>query len=136
MVALAAAVTALEASVPAKAFQPSVNFQLQCMGCHRADGSGQPGRVPSIRHSLLAFSRSEAGRAFVVRVPGVAQSSLSDEETASLLNWMARTLSDDWTAGAFREYSAPEVHSLRGTVLTEVAAKRISLTNALRLNRR
>ena len=93
----------------------------------------------------LPFSISNNGRpqdgqdtrrAFVVGVPGVAQSSLSDEDTASLLNWMARTLSDDWTAGSFREYSATEVQHLRATVLTEVAVRRIRLTKALRLDRR
>jgi len=69
-------------------YQPGVNFQLHCMGCHLADGSGQPGRVPSVRRSLILFSTSPEGRDYVIRVPGVAQSPLSDEDTAALLNWM------------------------------------------------
>src|ERR1700722_10941568 len=75
-------------------YQPAVNFQLHCMGCHLADGSGQAGRVPSVRRSLVLFSTSAEGRDYVIRVPGVAQSPLSDEDTAALLNWMTRNLSD------------------------------------------
>src|ERR1700693_3469440 len=86
-------------------YQPVVNYQLRCMGCHLPDGSGQPGRVPSIRRSLVLFSASPEGRDYVVRVPGVAQSPLSDEDTAALLNWMARNLSDLEVPPSFADYS-------------------------------
>ncbi len=116
----------------ANAYEPLINFQLQCMGCHLADGSGQPGRVPSVRRSLLDFSKSPAGRNFVIRVPGVAQSPLSDGDTALLLNWMARTLSDRAASPGFKAYSAAEVHALRGQPLTEVNATRKRLLQAAR----
>ena len=45
--ALAALLAAITAT-PAKAYEPAVNFQLNCMGCHLADGSGEAGRVPSL----------------------------------------------------------------------------------------
>src|SRR5260370_13445662 len=83
------------------------------MGCHLADGSGQPGRVPSMRRSLVLFSASPEGRDYVIRVPGVAQSPLSDEDTALLLNWMARNLSDVEVPPSFVDYSAAEIRSLR-----------------------
>ena len=57
-------------------YEPRVNYQLQCMGCHRADGTGESGRVPSVRGTLVRFSMIPAGREFVLRVPGVAQSPL------------------------------------------------------------
>ena len=41
-----AAVLAGWAAIPAQGYEPAVNFQLNCMGCHLADGSGEPGRVP------------------------------------------------------------------------------------------
>src|SRR5665811_733498 len=91
-------------------YQPAVNYQLNCMGCHLADGSGQAGRVPSIRRSLVLFSASPEGRNYVVRVPGVAQSPLSDADTAALLNWMARNLSDLQLPPGFTDYSAVEIH--------------------------
>ncbi len=113
-----------------RAYVPRVNFQLQCMGCHLADGAGQPGRVPSVRRSLVLFSASRAGRDFVIRVPGVAQSPLSDADTAALLNWMARNLSDlPWPAGA-PDYSAAEVGRLRRHPLAEVRRTRARLMRA------
>ena len=114
----------------ASAYQPLVNYQLRCMGCHLADGSGQPGRVPSIRRSLVLFSASAEGRNYVVRVPGVAQSPLSDEDTAALLNWMARNLSDLKVPPAFVDYSEAEIHRLRDRPLVRVNAVRARLLKA------
>jgi hypothetical protein len=108
-------------------YQPAVNYQLRCMGCHLADGSGQAGRVPSIRRSLVLFSAFSAGRNYVIRVPGVAQSPLSDEDTAALLNWMARNLSDLAPAAGFTDYSGTEIHGLRAHPLTTVRALRAQL---------
>ena len=111
-------------------YQPVVNYQLRCMGCHLADGSGQPGRVPSIRRSLVLFSGFSEGRAYVVRVPGVAQSPLSDDETAALLNWMAKNLSDRKVPAGFIDYSEAEIRGLRGHPLVEVRALRAHLWKA------
>ena len=108
-------------------YQPLVNYQLQCMGCHLADGSGQPERVPSIRRSLVLFSAFPQGRDFVIRVPGVAQSPLSDEDTAVLLNWMARNLSDLKLPAGFADYSAAEIKSLRSHPLVRVKTLRARL---------
>jgi hypothetical protein len=111
----------------ASGYQPAVNFQLHCMGCHLADGSGQAGRVPSLRRSLVLFSASPAGREFVIRVPGVAQSPLSNEDTAALLNWMARNLSDLRIPPGVADYSAAEIQSLRHRPLAQVSAARARL---------
>jgi hypothetical protein len=114
----------------ASAYQPLVNYQLRCMGCHLGDGSGQPGRVPSIRRSLVLFSASPEGRDYVIRVPGVAQSPLSDEDTAALLNWMARNLSDLKVPPSFVDYSEAEIHRLRDRPLVRVNAVRARLLKA------
>gem|GEM_PF-466551 len=111
----------------ASAYQPLVNFQLQCMGCHLADGSGESGRVPSIRRSLVLFSQLPEGRQYVIRVPGVAQSPLSDEETAALLNWMAKNLSDLALPPDFVDYSAAEIRRWRSQPLAQVSATRARL---------
>jgi hypothetical protein len=102
------------------------------MGCHLADGSGQPGRVPSVRRSLVQFSEFGDGRDYVIRVPGVAQSPLSSADTAALLNWMARNLSDVAPAPGFVDYSAAEVQGLRARPLVRVSAIRASLLKAVR----
>jgi hypothetical protein len=65
----------------AAALEPSVNYMLQCMGCHTPDGSGASGRVPSIRATLLPFSAVAEGRQFLVQVPGASQSILVSDST-------------------------------------------------------
>lgn len=117
-------------------YQPIVNYQLRCMGCHLADGSGQLGRVPSFRRSLVLFSASPEGRDYVVRVPGVAQSPLSDADTASLLNWMAKNLSDLEAPRGFADYSAAEIHAMRSRPLVQVSAVRARLWKAATAKRR
>jgi len=55
----------------ASAFEPQVNYMLQCMGCHAPDGRGEPGHVPSVKASLLPFARMTTGRSYLVQVPGL-----------------------------------------------------------------
>jgi len=110
-----------------RAYEPRINFQLQCMGCHHRDGNGEPGRVPSVRATLVPFSLSADGRDFVMRVPGVSQSPLDDAQIAALLNWMVRNLSDVPVPDAFVDYTAEEVGRVRHQPLVGVAAARTRL---------
>jgi hypothetical protein len=112
-------------------YEPRVNYQLQCQGCHLADGSGQSDRVPSFRGTLIPLSGMPEGRVFVLTVPGVAQSPLSDAETAALLNWMARNLSDEPLPATFKDYTAEEVRKHRGHPLAQVADVRGDLLRRL-----
>jgi len=108
-------------------YEPRVNYELQCMGCHLADGTGESGRVPSVRSTLVPFSMIPEGREFVLRVPGVAQSPLTDADIAAVLNWMARKLSDAPLPAGFRDYDAGEVRALRGRPLAQVSKARQKL---------
>ena len=107
----------------AAAYEPRINYMLQCMGCHTPDGSGEPGRVPSLKETLTPFAKSAEGRRFLVQVPGASQSTLSDAELAQLLNWMIQDLSVTKPAG-FKHFTAGEVASYRGTPLVNVQAAR------------
>jgi hypothetical protein len=109
------------------AYEPQVNYQLHCMGCHLPDGSGETDRVPSVRATLVPFSMLAEGRDYVLRVPGVAQSPLDDTDTAAVLNWMARNLSDTPVPAGFRDYDAREVRAVRGRPLAQVRALRQEL---------
>jgi hypothetical protein len=127
---IAAIVLSWAVAGAAWSYEPVVNYQLHCMGCHLADGSGQPGRVPSMRRSLVLLSTRPQGRDYVIRVPGVAQSPLSSEDTAALLNWMVRNLSDLQVPPGFADYSAAEVQQLRDRPLVRVSALRARLLKA------
>ena len=125
--AVVAVAFALGVASAAQAYQPRVNYQLQCMGCHHADGAGEEGRVPSVRRTLVPFSALADGRDFVLRVPGVAQAPLSDAEIAALLNWMARNLSDVVLPPTFVDYMADEVGRARHRPLAAVRDARAAL---------
>jgi len=122
--AATAVVLAIGLAPAAGAYQPRVNYQLQCMGCHHADGAGEEGRVPSVRRTLVPFSALAEGRDFVLRVPGVAQAPLADAEIAALLNWMARNLSDVPVPPDFVDYTADEVGRARHRPLASVREAR------------
>jgi mono/diheme cytochrome c family protein len=117
-------------SGPAAAYEPRINYMLQCMGCHTPDGSGEPGRVPSVKATLVPFAKSADGRRFLVQVPGAAQSTLSDAELAELLNWMIQNLSAAKPAH-FTRFTAAEVASSRRTPLVEVRATRERLLRTI-----
>ncbi len=107
----------------AVAYEPQTNYMLQCMGCHTPDGSGEPGRVPSVKATLVPFAKSAEGRRFLVQVPGAAQARLSDAELAELINWMIENLSAA-KPDHFARFTGAEVASYRRTPLVEVRATR------------
>src|SRR5262249_29546594 len=119
-----AAVATATGAAPRDTLTPpaQANYMLNCMGCHLPDGSGAVGKVPSMRDSLMLLSASPAGRAYLVRVPGAAQSPLTDRELAQLLNWMVRNLSARPAPPQFVDFTAQEVARYRGSPLLEVRA--------------
>ncbi|HVO46447.1 MAG TPA: hypothetical protein VMT29_08930 [Steroidobacteraceae bacterium] len=124
---LLAAIAATAGCSAAGAYEPSVSYMLQCMGCHTPDGRGEPGRVPSVRETLVPFASLPEGRRFLIQVPGAAQSTLSDAELADLLNWMIHNLSQDPPPKTLAPYTAAEVAGYRHTPLVNVRDTRAQL---------
>jgi mono/diheme cytochrome c family protein len=93
------------------------NYLLACRGCHLADGSGVPPDVPSLRNTLGQFASSPAGRQYLVRVPGVLQSRLNDEQLAAVINWVLTEFNADTLPSDFRPLSANEVGEARKQIL-------------------
>ncbi len=110
---------------------PETNYMLHCQGCHRPDGSGAPGAVPDLRGHVAVFLGSSAGRAFLVRVPGSANSPLSDRELAELLVWMVKRFDPAHVPSDFAPYDAVEVASLRKQSLSKVQGERAAILGAL-----
>ena len=115
------------AAVTSAVADPRTDYILNCMGCHVADGSGAPGKVPSMRESLVALSSTPEGRRYLIQVPGASQSPLSDLELANLLSWMVRSLSSLPVPTSFTEFTAAEVGAARKTPLVQVRATRARL---------
>jgi hypothetical protein len=80
--------------------------------------------VPSLRGTLSRISKGELGRDYVLRVPGVTQSSLSPAELAEVLNWAITEFSDAGTAQEVRPFTATEVESARSRPLLEIGTTR------------
>jgi mono/diheme cytochrome c family protein len=102
------------------------NYQMSCQGCHAPDGSGA-NAVPRVRDQLGFFLSSNAGREYLVRVPGSATSALSDPELAEVLNWMMREFAGASAPPSFSPYTAEEVAELRQHPLNEVVQYRAQL---------
>jgi hypothetical protein len=132
-VLLAACLAAATSALPARAAQrtPAVDYALHCQGCHLADGSATPGRVPALAGSLARFTRLPGGRAYLVRVPGVAQAPLDDGALAALLNWMLVRFASGGVAPDFLPYRAEEVGPLRRLPLLDVEGERRRLLGLL-----
>jgi mono/diheme cytochrome c family protein len=120
---------ALLAAAPALA-SPAEDYMLYCMGCHGAQARGVPGKVPPLASSLALFMRSAEGRNYLLRVPGAANSVLSDAQLAAVLNWLA----DSYGApGEPRPapFTVAEVTQVRHTPLADVQARRREVISAL-----
>jgi hypothetical protein len=118
------------AAVPALA-DPQTDYMLHCRGCHGPDGAGAPGAAPSFRGQVAKFLWVPGGREYLIRVPGTAQSELSDARTAALLNWILHAFSAHEIPPDCAAYTAQEVARHRRPPLTDVVAVRSDLLRAI-----
>ncbi|MFN8544111.1 MAG: hypothetical protein U0807_07890 [Candidatus Binatia bacterium] len=117
-------------AAPARAYTPDVNYVLHCQGCHLEDGAATPGSVPALT-GVGRFLRARGGREFLLRVPGVAQSSLDAAALAELLNWMLHRFSAGDLPADFTPYTADEVARGRTQPLTDLEGARRALLDSL-----
>ena len=110
---------------------PQQDYILYCMGCHGPQAEGVPGKVPPLAHALARYMRSPAGRNYILRVPGAANSVLSDAQLAGVLNWLAQTFDAQELSSDVPLFSAAEVTSLRHSPLPSVLATRREVVREL-----
>lgn len=110
-----------------KTNSPRSLYVLHCAGCHGMDGAGsERGQVPDMRR-LSEFLKRPDGRRFLVQVPGVMGSGLSDENVAQVTNWVLTNLVTDINRRTFVPYTAQEVANARANPLKDVMATRARL---------
>ena len=73
------------------------------------------------------FLSVDGGRAYLVQVPGSAQSTLSDAELAEVLNWLVPTFDPEHTPAKFQAFTANEVASYRSVRIRNVTQIRTEL---------
>ena len=128
---LACAVLAVALAARAAAESPSQLYTLNCWGCHLPHAEGIPGTVPRLAHSMGTFLHLPEGRAYLVQVPGVANSPLNDQQIADVLNWMLATFSKDELPKDFTPYTVEEIRMYRPHPLVAVKDARRALAKQL-----
>ncbi len=103
------------------------NYLIYCMGCHGEKGEGFGEQVPSMRGSLARLAALRDGRSFLLRVPGVTQSSLDAELTAEVLNWTLLEFSEPEVLRSIPPITAAEVEQARSRPLLEISSLRARL---------
>lgn len=115
-----AALAAVTAVVPAaralerpESGDVAQNYVLFCAGCHGFDGAGAAGHVPPLRESLAGLLSVPGGREFLLRVPGVSNSALSDAALAAVMNWCVRQFAGEQAAARQPAYTTAELAAAR-----------------------
>jgi cytochrome c553 len=136
MLVLSLGIAAAFAAGAADAENPAQDYVLFCMGCHGEHAQGVAQRVPPLAHMLARFMRTAAGRAYILRVPGVSASALSDAQIASVLNWLAEEFDREDLTTDTPDFTTKEVTALRHAPLPDASSERRRIVADLALSGR
>jgi hypothetical protein len=129
-VASAVVVVTLAIDVVARAEPPGELYMLNCWGCHRPNGEGIPGTAPPLK-GAVDFLRVPGGREYLISVPGVALSPLSNQQAAEVMNWILKSFSKDRVPADFKPYTAGEIAKARTTHLLDIKKARAELVTLM-----
>ena len=113
----------------AQQYTPRVNYILHCAGCHGMTGEGsQVGGIPAFPHSVAYIASIDAGRTYMMHVPGVISAGLSDAQIAEVTNYILAEWSD---GAAFTPFDAAEVTRRRAVPVSNVVEYRREVAGEL-----
>lgn len=119
------------AIAPAASAESASNlYLLNCWGCHGAHGEGISGTAPALA-GAADFLRARGGREYLIEVPGVSESALSDAQVATVMNWIMETMNSGRVPADFSPYTADEVHRYRAVRLQDLSGTRRQLLDRL-----
>ena len=117
---------------PASAETALTLYLLKCSGCHRANGQGaSDAGVPPFPGFIADLARDPGGRTYMLHVPGVVSSGLSDADLTGVLNYLL----DRWSSGPAaeaRRFTPQEVATLRAVGVNDIVSYRRTLVARLR----
>lgn len=97
-----------------------VAYLTSCGGCHGIEGKSAPAAVPTLRGLTGSFLCTAEGREFIIRLPDVALTPLSDRMLTQVMNFVAFDLGAPVAGGkSARPYTVAEVARLRHRPLTD-----------------
>ena len=105
-------------SVEQREKRAEFNYKMFCRGCHGPAGEGRKA-VPHMNNFVGNFLQFQAGRDYLVQVPGSANAALDDEQLTEVLNWIVLNLAGESLPENFQAYSISEVSKLRENPLFE-----------------
>lgn len=108
----------------------TINYRLNCAGCHLEDGMGRTGLVPPLAGTMGGIFSLPGGREYIGRIPGVANSFMTDGELSAVLNWSLRRFDPKSLPADFRPYTAEEVGRLRRAPMSDTTVRRAMLVAA------
>ncbi|MEO9779444.1 MAG: cytochrome c [Sedimentitalea sp.] len=111
----------------AEALSAHANYTLHCSGCHRQDGEGAiEGGIPAFQDSVGHIAGTEIGRTYIMHVPGVISTNMTDADVAGVLNYIL----DKWGEGG-EEFTAEEVTRRRALPVADVVSYRRHVVDEL-----
>lgn len=97
-----------------------VAYLTSCGGCHGIEGVSAPSAVPTLRGLTGSFLCTRQGRDFLIRLPDVALTPLSDRMLTEVMNFVVFTMGAPVAGGrAAAPYTIAEVARLRRHPLTD-----------------
>jgi mono/diheme cytochrome c family protein len=101
--------------------RPQSNYLLSCGGCHGENGVSNSRLVPDLRDQVGFYLNLPEGREYLVRLPNVAFSIMSDQELTDVLNFMVFHIGGASVPSHSAPYTIAEVARLRKQPLNEVS---------------
>jgi cytochrome c553 len=97
------------------------DYLLNCGGCHGENGASNSRLVPNLRDQVGYYLNSATGREYLVRLPNVAFSTMTDQELADVLNFAVFGLGGSSVPARATPFTPTEVARLRKRPLNEVS---------------
>lgn len=97
---------------------PQSDYVEYCSGCHGMQGNSAPAEIPVLRDRVGYFMCSREGRDYLIRLPNVAYSAITDnQELADMMNFVVFGLGGRSAPRTAKPFTAAEVARLRRKAL-------------------
>jgi hypothetical protein len=100
------------------------DYVENCGGCHGVQGVSAPAKLPQLRDRVGYFMCTPEARAYLIRLPNVAHSRITDnQQLADLVNFVVFGLGGASTPPDARPFNAEEVAHERQFALSSTSLK-------------
>ena len=97
---------------------PQSDYVEHCSGCHGMQGDSAPADIPVLRDRIGYFMCTREGREYLIRLPNVAYSAISDnQQLANMMNFVVFGLGGASAPKGTKPFTAAEVAKLRTRAL-------------------